>query len=233
MSYNYAKGKEFFIIEFVKKVFDEYSYLFEETEEEYRNEALNKYLNTSLSYDNIADDITNDIISLKNKRKLDLSKLAERIYIENEQLFDKPLDELKKATVNEFLKAKLTLNDVEKIMRERIAKLKEALDDQEKVKETKVEYETEPVVENVPVENTELSVMVGEAEKEALEKDKLEEEVTNGNEIDKPKQFVKVDNTNNTEDNQSGSVSIFGIGIAVLSIIAFILVAMILNVLLK
>lgn len=233
MSYNYEKGKEFFIIEFVKKVFEEYSYLFEETEEEYRSESLGKYLNTSLSYDNIADDITNDIIRLKNKRELDISNLAERIYIENERLFDKPLDELKKATVNEFFKAKLTLDEIEKIIRDRIAKMKEAIDEQEEIKETKIEYETEPVVENMPVENTELNAMVGEAEKQAEEKAELEEKVSNGNELDKPKQYVKVDNTNNTENNQTGAISIFSIGLVILSIIAIILIAMILNLLLK
>ena len=61
-------------------------------------------------------------------------------------------------------------------------------------------------------------------------------EVTPVNAMEKPAQLIKTNNNKNNSVNssaQSGSVSLFGIGIAVLSIIAFILVAMILNLLLK
>lgn len=85
----------------------------------------------------------------------------------------------------------------------------------------KPEEKTEPIEENTA--NAELNDMVEESTE-------VKQEITTTNEMEKPKQFVKTDNSSN---NQSGSVSIFGIGIALLSIVAFVLVAMILNLLLK
>lgn len=85
----------------------------------------------------------------------------------------------------------------------------------------KPEEKTEPIEENTA--NDDLNDMVEESTE-------VKQEITTTNEIEKPKQFVKTDNSSN---NQSGSVSIFGIGIAILSIVAFVLVAMILNLLLK
>ena len=90
-------------------------------------------------------------------------------------------------------------------------------------------YNTEPstVVEN----NTELSAMLAEPINKEESSEKINQDM---NLVDPPKQLVKTSQENNSKDSaQVGSISLFSVVLSILIVTSIILLAMILNILLK
>ena len=145
-------------------------------------------------------------------RQFFIETFIARLY-ENEKvnyLFDESLEELQKKAVDKYLNTNLTYDEIADDIMKVVQELRR--------RKENTEEKTEAIKDN-----NELEEMVEESTE-------VKQEVINIESMEKPKQFVKTDNN---KDTQSGSVSIFGIVIAILSIIGFILFAMILNVLLK
>ena len=230
----------------VRNKYTKNAYLFSEPLDVLIEKAVDKYLYTAPYYNYSYSEINADIdkiISNKlrekqgngtsredHERKKMIDLCVEKFYRRFPQFYPETLDELQNKAYDRYIYDEQYKNfDYQQIITElaqdcerRRKKYKTPSTETTPVQETVEELETTPVQEDVTV-NNDLNDMVEESTE-------VKQEITTTNEMEKPKQFVKTDDTSN---NQSGSVSIFGIGIALLSIVAFVLVAMILNLLLK
>ena len=155
-------------------------------------------------------------------RKIFIETFIERIY-ENEKinyLFDESLEELKKMAIDKYLDTELSYDAIADDI------MKMVTDRRDKYNSEKKEVNQETPIEN----NSEQEL------NDMLDDNNKEEENTNVTSMDKPIQFVKNDNINSNNlniPNQNGNISLFTIGLSILAIVGFILIAMILNVLLK
>lgn len=232
----------------VRNKYTKNAYLFSEPLDVLIEKAVVKYLYTAPYYNYSYSEINADLDKIINerlkeeqeknkqtpkeesKRKKMIDLCVEKFYTRFPQFYPESLDELKnKAYARYISNEQYNKYDYPQIIAElaqdcerRRKKYRTPSTETTHVQETVEELETTPVQEDVTV-NNDLNSMIEESTEP-------KQEVVVSNEEEKTKQFVKTDDTSN---NQSGSVSIFGIGIALLSIVAFVLVAMILNLLLK
>lgn len=228
MEITYEKRKEYIEL-FIDKIYSnkELNYLFPEPVTKFKQYAFDMFLDTDLTYAQIDDSMTTLVEQrLKayiEKRKQDICDVVAKVYVGNEKLFLKSLEDLQKEYIQTYLNNNsLSINDIENILLNAIKELKEKQAKEfEKADANPIVVEVKPEMVSVssePVVNNELNAMVEETSDDKLEIVPDEKGVT------------KVKKSNNS---QSGSISLFSIGVAILSVTAFILIAMILNLLLK
>lgn len=220
-----------------------------EVTEEITKEKLDKYVNSDLGSHEIAVLIVDEIV---NKRmELIKARIIKVLYDCKEQyscLKDKSLDELVNKANSMYLSSKMTEDEIEADIRNKIQKKQEEFDREkeipsEPITEPATEVITEPVVEPVvvpviepvtepitqPITQPVTEPIINEINNDltSMLNDKPAEPIK---QIDVNKKLVK---QNDNKESQSGSISVFNIGLAILVITTMILVAMTLNVILK
>ena len=169
-----------------------------------KQKAVDKYLNSNMSIDDITTDMGKTIEELHaeyNRQKR----------LEEENNMKVQVEEQPKAIVEPIVD-----NNVD------VPNTTYNYEEQPKAIVEPIVSTTEPIANVETTVDNELSAMISEIPKKEVVD-------TNSNNLEKPKQYVKVDK----DIQQAGSISLFNIVLAILSISTFILIAMILNVLLK
>ena len=196
----------------VAEIYNQYADLFYVSLIDMQNQHVELYLNNdSISIEDIREKLMNTVMELKERKKKTANVVPPIVKTEP---ITSPVVQYE-AVTTPVVKTENIDMPIEEVKNESISS-------------SELETIDAPVQESV-AEGNELSTMLEE------NPEKSDNEVVT-NEINKPKQFVKTNDGNNSNDSgnpQSGSVSIFAIGVTILSIISFILIAMILNVLLK
>lgn len=196
-------------------------YLFPEPITQFKQYALDMFLDTNLSYEQIADNF-GKLLSERQKTYLEKKKTEEKEAYDNNieaVVEETPQNELPKEpaieiqtnnfqTIEPVVAA--TYKPVEPIIVE---------DTQNKIIEPIQIGEEKHDIEKGPVTSDELNTMINDSISEQIEI--VEKENTN------QKQYIK------KSEKQSGVISIFNIVLVILGIAAFVLIAMILNLLLK
>jgi len=223
---NSAAARKQYIESWVEKLYDEkygIKYLFPEEITQFKQYALDMFLDTNLSYEQIADNFGRLVEERQKlyhekkeleKKEQDIRSMISTIYMENQGLFDRSLEEMQDDYVKQYLNNKdMTIENIKTILLQSVQELKEthvsnvdSIQVEEKVQEDKViDNEIKPIV-----------------------LDSFDNDVTIIDKEDTPKQYTKTE-----QKKQAGFVSVFNIVLSLLGITAFILVAMILNLLLK
>jgi hypothetical protein len=225
--------KKKYIEAFVDKIYEneKINYLFPEPISSFKQYALDMFLDTSLTEEEVAENMTTLILQrkkiyeekmLREKREQDIRNAVLNIYSENPGLFDVSLEEMQKSYVDLYLdNTSVTMEDIENGLKQTVSELKERknLVVKEEVQPIVMEYKPENIsFEEKPVVNDEISTMLEEPTNDKVEI------VTDNKEVTKVKK---------PNEKQAGSISLFSIGVSILAVTAFILMAMILNVLLK
>ena len=223
--------KKKYIEAFVEKIYsnDKINYLFPEPISSFKQYALDMFLDTNLTEEQISENIILLVTERKKlydennlliKREQDIRNVVSKIYIENPGLFTKSLEDMQKDYIELYLNNKsIKIEDIENSIMETVNELKERKNNEvnEGVKPIVLEHKPENIsFEEKTVSNDEINTILNEPSNN-------EKEV-----ISEQKEVTKV-----KKKNQTGSISLFSIGITILTVTAFILVAMILNVLLK
>lgn len=223
---NSIAARKQYIESWVEKLYDEkygIKYLFPEEITQFKQYALDMFLDTNLSYEQIADNFGRLVEERQKlyhekkeleKKEQDIRSMISTIYMENQGLFDRSLEEMQDDYVKSYLNNKdMTIENIRTILLQSVQELKEtyvsnvdSIQAEEKVQEDKViDNEIKPIV-----------------------LDSFDDQVTIIEKEDTPKQYTKTE-----QKKQAGFVSLFNIVLSLLGITAFILVAMILNLLLK
>lgn len=223
---NSIAARKQYIESWVEKLYDEkygIKYLFPEEITQFKQYALDMFLDTNLSYEQIADNFGRLVEERQKlyhekkeleKKEQDIRSMISTIYMENQGLFDRSLEEMQDDYVKSYLNNKdMTIENIRTILLQSVQELKEthvsnvdSIQVEEKVQEDKViDNEIKPIV-----------------------LDSFDDQVTIIEKEDTPKQYTKTE-----QKKQAGFVSLFNIVLSLLGITAFILVAMILNLLLK
>lgn len=223
---NSIAARKQYIESWVEKLYDEkygIKYLFPEEITQFKQYALDMFLDTNLSYEQIADNFGRLVEERQKlyhekkeleKKEQDIRSMISTIYMENQGLFDRSLEEMQDDYVKSYLNNKdMTIENIRTILLQSVQELKEtyvsnvdSIQAEEKVQEDKViDNEIKPIV-----------------------LDSFDDQVTIIEKEDTPKQYTKTE-----QKKQAGFVSLFNIVLSLLGITAFILGAMILNLLLK
>lgn len=224
---NSPAARRHYIESWVDKLYDEkhqINYLFPEPITQFKQYALDLFLNANLSYEQIDDSFDqlvterykNFIVKERMKREQDIRNVVSTIYKENQGLFEKDLEEVQKEYVDLYLNDNSkTIEDIRAIFVQSVLELKkQKINNAEPIQ---IE-EPQPDVVDKPI-SEELNNMINDSISEQIEV--VEKENTN------QKQYIK------KSEKQSGVISIFNIVLVILGIAAFVLIAMILNLLLK
>lgn len=224
---NSQAARKHYIETWVDKLYDEENkikYLFPEPINQFKQYALDMFLDTNISYKEIDDNFDqlvterykNFIVKERTKREQDIRNVVSTIYKENQGLFGKELEEVQKEYVDLYLNDNSkTIEDIRAIFVQSVLELKkQKINNAEPIQ---IE-EPQPDVVDKPI-SEELNNMINDSISEQIEI--VEKENTN------QKQYVK------KSEKQSGVISIFNIVLVILGIAAFVLIAMILNLLLK
>ena len=223
---NSIAARKQYIESWVEKLYDEkygINYLFPEEITQFKQYALDMFLDTNLTYEQIADNFGKLVEERQKlyhekkaleKKEQDIRSMISTIYMENQGLFDRSLEEMQDDYVKQYLNNKdMTIENIKTILLQSVQELKEthvsnvdSIQVEEKVQEDKViDNEIKPIV-----------------------LDSFDDQVTIIEKEDTPKQYTKTE-----QKKQAGFVSLFNIVLSLLGITAFILGAMILNLLLK
>ena len=223
---NSIAARKQYIESWVEKLYDEkygINYLFPEEITQFKQYALDMFLDTNRTYEQIADNFGKLVEERQKlyhekkaleKKEQDIRSMISTIYMENQGLFDRSLEEMQDDYVKTYLNNKdMTIENIRTILLQSVQELKEthvsnvdSIQVEEKVQEGKViDNEIKPIV-----------------------LDSFDDQVTIIEKEDTPKQYTKTE-----QKKQAGFVSLFNIVLSLLGITAFILGAMILNLLLK
>lgn len=223
---NSIAARKQYIESWVEKLYDEkygIKYLFPEEITQFKQYALDMFLDTNLTYEQIADNFGRLVEERQKlyhekkaleKKEQDIRSMISTIYMENQGLFDRSLEEMQDDYVKTYLNNKdMTIENIRTILLQSVQELKEthvsnvdSIQVEEKVQEDKViDNEIKPIV-----------------------LDSFDDQVTIIEKEDTPKQYTKTE-----QKKQAGFVGLFNIVLSLLGITAFILGAMILNLLLK
>lgn len=224
---NSQAARKHYIETWVDKLYAEENkikYLFPEPINQFKQYAFDMFLDTNISYKEIDDNFDqlvterykNFIVKERMKREQDIRNVVSTIYKENEGLFEKELEEVQKEYVDLYLNDNSkTIEDIRAIFVQSVLELKkQKINNAEPIQ---IE-EPQPDVVDKPI-SEELNNMINDSISEQIEV--VEKENTN------QKQYIK------KSEKQSGVISIFNIVLVILGIAAFVLIAMILNLLLK
>lgn len=228
MQITYEERKKYIEL-FADKIYnnEKLNFLFPEPIAKFKQYAFDMFLNTDLTYEQITDSMTALIEQRKKayevKREQDIRDTVAKIYNGNEKLFYKSLEDIQNEYVQTYLNDNsLSIYDIENILLNTVKELKERQAKEfEKAADNPIVVEIRPEmvsVVNEPVVDNELNAMVDESSENKLEI------------VADDRQVTKVKKSNNS---QTGSISLFSIGVSILAVTAFILIAMILNLLLK
>lgn len=224
---NSQAARKHYIETWVDKLYAEENkikYLFPEPINQFKQYAFDMFLDTNISYKEIDDNFDqlvterykNFIVKERMKREQDIRNVVSTIYKENQGLFEKELEEVQKEYVDLYLNDNSkTIEDIRAIFVQSVLELKkQKINNAEPIQ---IEEPQHDVVDK-PI-SEELSNMINDSISEQIEI--VEKENTN------QKQYIK------KSEKQSGVISIFNIVLVILGIAAFVLIAMILNLLLK
>ena len=224
---NSQAARKHYIETWVDKLYAEENkikYLFPEPINQFKQYAFDMFLDTNISYKEIDDNFDqlvterykNFIVKERMKREQDIRNVVSTIYKENEGLFEKDLEEVQKEYVDLYLNDNSkTIEDIRAIFVQSVLELKkQKINNAEPIQ---IEEPQHDVVDK-PI-SEELNNMINDSISEQIEI--VEKENTN------QKQYIK------KSEKQSGVISIFNIVLVILGIAAFVLIAMILNLLLK
>ena len=224
---NSQAARKHYIETWVDKLYAEENkikYLFPEPINQFKQYAFDMFLDTNISYKEIDDNFDqlvterykNFIVKERMKREQDIRNIISTIYKENEGLFEKDLEEVQKEYVDLYLNDNSkTIEDIRAIFVQSVLELKKQKIN--KAEPIQIEEPQHDVVDK-PI-SEELNNMINDSISEQIEI--VEKENTN------QKQYIK------KSEKQSGVISIFNIVLVILGIAAFVLIAMILNLLLK
>ena len=172
-------------------------------------------------------------------RKKYIETFVEMLYGRFSHLFPEGLKDLKKKAIDRYLYTDLTYDDITKEMISIIEKRKEErekkLQEKEIPKERLIELQTKKETEQIPIQENPVVTTEPPVVKNELSEMFSTPEPVKSNKVqenDIHKQLVKK-NTPDTSNKESGVISIFNISLALLIMTGLILIAMILNVVLK
>lgn len=191
-----------YIEAFTEKLYTKFDYLFNDSIDVIKQKAVDKYLNSDMSINDISADMGKTIVDLQSEYNKQKKLEEESMAVQ--------IEEQPKAIVEPIVNNIETTNTTYNY------------EEQPKAIVEPIVSTTEPIANVETTVDNELSAMISEIPKKEVVD-------TNSNNLEKPKQYVKVDK----DIQQAGSISLFNIVLAILSISTFILIAMILNVLLK
>lgn len=155
----------------------------------------------------------------KKVRKKYIELFVETLYGRFSYLFSEKLEVVKQKAIDEFLDSDLTYDQIT----ERMVNLIEERREKERQNKEEIKKNENVVIKS----NSELnSMMIESSSVKASEIDKPME-------IEKPKVLVKENNNISSTSNNKGAISLFNIVLSMLAIGAFVLIALILNLLLK
>lgn len=225
---NSPAARRHYIESWVDKLYDEkhqINYLFPEPITQFKQYALDLFLNANLSYEQIADNFEQLITQRKKdyiarekiKKEQNIRNVVDTIYKENEGLFEKGLEEVQKEYVDLYLNDNTkTIEEIRNILLQSVLELKRERIDSA----TPIQIEEQHNMVNEPINSEELNNMIADSINEKIEVVKEENNIQ--------KQYV-----NKKSEKQTGAISIMNIVLVILGIAAFVLIAMILNLLLK
>lgn len=199
-----------YIEAFAERLYTKFEYLFKYLFDDsididvIKQKAVDKYLNSNMSIADITTDMGKTIEELQ-------AEYNRQKRLEEENNMKVQVEEQPKAIVEPIVD-----NNVD------VPNTTYNYEEQPSTTVEPIVSTTEPTINTEPVVNDELSAMISEIPKKEVVD-------TNSNTLEKSKQYVKI----NTDIQQAGSISLLNIVLAILSISTFILIAMILNVLLK
>lgn len=204
---------------FVDKLYTRFSYLFTDKIEVVKQKALDKYLNSNMTI----PEITEDMVKIIEKMKEEFEKAQK-------EKAEKKLDAIPDVKPTVTTTEPTTNYDVQ--VDENI---------QQGIDSITGEKTSEALGSPLTTMNKQAPNGTAANELNAMLDDKPKENKIESmsNSLEKPKQFVKTNNSNNNSNNSGGNsgnkgfVSLFSIGISILAVTAVVLIAMILNLLLK
>ena len=174
-------AKKNYIDTFIEKLYmnDKINYLFPETLAELQSKAEQKYLSSDYSYDDISDDIFKVVEERKieyarKNREANICNLTEKYYNKHKNLFPGSLDEAKKDDISRYLDSKLTIEEIDQDMYDRIKKRLEEIKD-DNIQDEKLEGD--PHKEDIVKEDNK-----EEEDTEEVKEEKKEEDKENSNE---------------------------------------------------
>ena len=220
---------------FVDKLYTRFNYLFTDKIEVVKQKALDKYLNSNMTIPEITEDMVKIIEKMKEEynknNKKDEPKEVDNIPTTHEEM---PVTNQEEIEDVEVVHVPVTAPSVEPdwqmdnipttAVDTHFSDLLRKDDDYSDSTITKIEDK------KAPNKTPDGSIAVDELNGMLNDKPK-EEKIENKNALEKPKQYVKTNN--NADSNSKGFVSLFSIGISILAVTAVVLIAMILNLLLK
>jgi len=238
------KERKKYIELFVDKLYTRFNYLFTDTLDVVKQKAMDKYLNSSLSITEITDDMVRIIEDMKKEYDRKQREAAEK------KIDEMPVTAVVEQTTNHEELPVTNQEEMEEVEVVHIpvtapsaqpAWQTDNTPNYADVKFSGILRKTDDYSDSsltktegrkVPDKTSDGSIVVDELNNMLEEKPK-EEKTENTNDLEKPKQFVKTNNNADNGNDSKGFVSLFNIILSILAIAGIVLVAMILNVLLK